>query len=120
MTTPPRPSSAALIRDVLIFSVKLFFDGVKDVVLVQFALTAAVWDLLFGKPGRPLLFYGVLKLGERFDLWLNLYGAAEAAEQMEDGLFGASRAGSPTLLGKLEELVRNGPEADAPEPVASK
>ena len=41
-------------------------------------------------------------MSERFDLWLNLHGAALRAESDEDGLFGVSEAGSNTLLGKLE------------------
>ena len=36
---------------------------------------------------------------------MNLFGAAEQAEATADGLFGASRAGSDSLLGKLEAIV---------------
>ena len=100
-----------IVRDLLILQVKLLADGFKDVVLIQVALFAAVFDIVFGKPDRPLLFYRVLRLGERFDLWLNLYGAASHAEESGDGLFGASRAGSNTLLGQLEKVVRRAEEA---------
>lgn len=96
-----------LIRDLLIFQVKLVLDAVKDLVLIKISIFAAVFDLLFGRPGRPLLFYGVLRLGERFDMWLSLYAPARDAEGVEDGLFGASEAGSDSFLGKLEELVHN-------------
>lgn len=97
----------ALIRDLLIFQVKLVLDGLKDLALIQISIGAALYDLLFGRPGRPMLFYSVLRLSERIDLWLNLHGASTRAEATEDGLFGASRAGSNTLLGKLEQLVKN-------------
>ncbi len=103
----------ALVRDLLIFQTKLVLDGLKDIAMIQLSILAALFDLLFGRPGRPMLFYSVLRLSERLDLWLNLHGAATHAEETDDGLFGASRAGSDTLLGKLEELVRNrveGPE----------
>lgn len=100
------PRKSVLIRDLLILQLKLLLDAVKDVLLIKLALWAVIFDVLFGRPGRPLLFYGVLRLGERFDLWLNLYGPARSAEASEDGLFGASAAGADTLLGKLEELVR--------------
>ena len=100
-----------LIRDLLIFQGKLVLDGAKDVFLIQAAFFAVAYDLLFGRSGRPQLFYSLLRLSERFDLWLNLHGASERAEQSGDGLFGASRAGSNSLLGKLEEMVRGGPEA---------
>jgi hypothetical protein len=100
------PSKTVLIRDLLILQLKLVVDAVKDLLLIKLALFAVVFDVLFGRPGRPLLFYGVLKLGERFDLWLNLYGAASGAETTDDGLFGASPAGANSLLGRLEQLVR--------------
>jgi hypothetical protein len=95
-----------LIRDLLIFQLKLVLDALKDVLLIKLSIFAALFDVLFGRRGRPLLFYGVLRLSERFDLWLNLYGPAMDAEQMADGLFGASEAGSDSLVGQLEELVQ--------------
>ena len=38
----------------------------KGALLIQLAIGAAVFDVLFGRPARPLLFYSVLRLGERF------------------------------------------------------
>lgn len=107
MTTEETPTKRVLIRDLLILQLKLLIDAFKDVLLIKLALFAVAYDILFGRAGRPLLFYGLLRLGERFDLWLNLYGAASGAEATDDGLFGASRAGSDSLLGKLEQLVRS-------------
>lgn len=97
-----------LIRDLMIFNLKLVIDGLKDLGLMQIAIVAAAADLLMDKQ-PPRYFYKVMRLSERFDLWLNLHGASIGAENDGDGLFGRSRAGSNTLLGKLEELVR-GPE----------
>lgn len=107
-----------LIRDFLIFYIKLFLDGLKDVVLLQVSLVAFVADLalmLFTKRRKARFFYGVLEIGERWDLWLNLHGATRDVGKTPDGLFGASRAGTDTLLGEIEELVRRGPEP-APRP----
>ena len=70
---------------------------------------AVVLDLLFSGRRKRLL-YKVMHLGERFDLWLNLHGALTRGEATGDGLFGGSRAGSETMVGKLEQLVRGGDE----------
>lgn len=113
MTELVEKGHTILLRDLLIFQVKLVLDGLKDIVLVQLTIAAALFDLLLGRAGRPLLFYRVLRFSERFDLWLNLYGAAEGAEQNADGLFGESAAGSRSFLGKLEQLVRNRVETKA-------
>jgi len=98
-----------IIRDLVIFQVKLAIDGLKDVVLLPASLVAALVDLIFpGKrPGR--LFYLVMRVGEQFDHWLSLYRPAVEARANLDGLFGASRAGAANMLGELEEMVR-GPE----------
>lgn len=102
-------------RDYLIFTVKLAIDGFKDVALFQIASIAVLADLLRGE-GHDRLFYKVVRLSERFDLWLNLNGAVKELEkgQTDDGLFGASTAGSDTLLGKMEGWVR-GNDYDDPE-----
>ena len=57
------------------------------------------------EPFQILYTDGSAPLKERFDLWLNLYAASESGSTTEEGLFGASRAGDDTFLGKLEELT---------------
>jgi hypothetical protein len=100
-------SRSVLIRDYAIFLVKLFLDGAKDGILVALASVAVVGDIL--SPDRKQkFFYSVMRLGERFDLWLNLHGALEKGQDSGDGLFGGSAAGSDTLLGQLEQYVRGG------------
>lgn len=94
-----------ILRDLLIFQVKLVLDGAKDIVLGPVSIAAAVLDLVFpdGQPGRR--FYAVMRVGEKFDRWLSLFAAADKASAYEDGLFGASLAGSASLLGRLEQIV---------------
>ena len=100
---------SVLFRDFLIFQMKLWLDGFKDLLMIQLSIIAVVVDLFFGGR-RKRLFYKVIRLGERIDLWLNLHGALSKAEETGDGLFGASRAGSKTMLGQLEQAVRGGDE----------
>ena len=111
-----------LIRDLLIFQLKLALDGLKSVALFQLSTVAALLDVFFFWNRSPRLFYRVLRISEHFDLWLNLYGPSADAERTADGLFGASEAGSDSLLGELESLVRkrsgNRPRGDG-EGVAS-
>lgn len=104
-----KATRSVLIRDFLIFQMKLFLDGFKDILMIQLSIIAVVVDLFFGGRRRRL-FYKVIRLGERIDLWLNLHGALSRAEGTGDGLFGGSRAGSDTMLGQLEQAVRGGDE----------
>jgi hypothetical protein len=101
-----------ILRDLLIFQIKLAMDGAKDIVLMPLSIAAAAFDLLFPgrRPGRFL--YAVMRLGERYDRWLCLFAAAEKADALSDGLFGSSRAGSRSMLGRLEEIVIGHPEPE--------
>ncbi|MFQ5746985.1 MAG: hypothetical protein ACE5HF_07160 [Gemmatimonadota bacterium] len=99
------PGRAVLLRDLVIFELKLSLDGLKDVFLAPLAVLAAVLDLLAEGPRFGHRFYSVVKAGERFDLWLNLYGPAAQAASQDEGLFGT--AGSDRLIDRLEEIARD-------------
>jgi hypothetical protein len=104
-----------LIRDFMIFWLKLWLDGAKDLMMIWLSAGAVFFDLFFGGR-RKRLFYTVMKMGERIDLWLNLHGALAKGDDTGDGLFGASKAGSDTLLGQLEQAVRGGDEPRGRKP----
>lgn len=105
-----------ILRDLVIFQIKLALDGLKDVVLAPAAIAAALVDLLFPGSAPGSRFYAVMRIGERFDRWLSLFSAAGRADAGRDGLFGASRAGSGSMLGKLEEIVLGYEEVEAGAP----
>ena len=94
-----------LLRDFLIFELKLLLDSLKGLLISQAALVALIIDLL--RPGGQdrRVFYKVLNLGERADSWLSLYGASERAAADPEGLLGVSREGSNTLLGTPAAIV---------------
>jgi hypothetical protein len=85
--------------------VKLWLDGLKDIGLTFGAIGALLVDLTVRKNSDRYLFYKVVRAGEKFDLWLNLYGASETGAHSDEGFFAASRAGDKSFLGKLEELT---------------
>jgi hypothetical protein len=94
-----------ILRDLLIFQVKLVMDGAKDLVLAPLSAGAVVLDLVFPGPDPGRRFYAVMRLGESYDRWLSLFSAAQKASALDDGLFGASRAGTASYLGRLEAIV---------------
>ncbi|MGH7471668.1 MAG: hypothetical protein ACRENP_27260 [Longimicrobiales bacterium] len=99
-------SKWVLIRDFTLFQLKLFLDGLKGLAVFNLSIIAVAIDLMSKGSQRGKHFYRVLRVAEKFDLWLNLYGPAARARQSGDGLFGASRAGSSTMLGRLEQMAR--------------
>jgi hypothetical protein len=97
-----------IVRDLALFQLKLFLDGVVDLTLAPLSIAAAIVEIVFGGRRRGRFFYAILRLGEKADLWLNLYGASRRADA--DGLFGGSKAGSDSLLGEIEQRIRGGDE----------
>lgn len=71
------PSRSKIVRDVLVFQVKLWLEGLKDFVLMPLSAGAALIDLVFRSKGRRGALYSVMKLGDRFERWVHLYGALE-------------------------------------------
>jgi hypothetical protein len=102
------PMTKVSVRDFTIFQLKLLIDGLKDGVVFTISIVAFAADLILRRHGQRRCFYQVMRVSEKFDLWLNLHGATEGAEDDSDGLFGLSEAGSDTMLGQLEQLVRGG------------
>lgn len=110
----PIDQKKVMFRDLLIFQLKLFLDGLKDVVLAPLSLAAFVWDMIPSRRAKAgKAFYGVVRAGEQFDRWLSLYNATERADPRTDGMFGESLAGANNLIGKVEEVVRQTVEVGA-------
>jgi hypothetical protein len=108
----PHVSRSVMTRDFLIFELKLVLDGFVDFIMTPIAAVVYLVDMVWGGERRGRWFYPLLRFGERWDLWLNLYRPSKDAELSKEGLFAAGAAGADTLIGQLERLVREG---DIPE-----
>jgi hypothetical protein len=73
-TFPEYGSRWKLARDLGVFELKLAVDGVKDLMLAPLALAAVVADMVMPAERRGVFLRAVIRIGERFDAWLNLYG----------------------------------------------
>ena len=87
-------------RDLVAFQFKLLLDGLKDLLLVPVSLVAGLVGILTSPrdPGRA--FYGVLRLGDQLDRWINLYGAVTPSRARQLG-------GVDAHLGRLESALRD-------------
>lgn len=70
---PVPAGRGVVIRDFIVFQVKLAADGLKDVVAINLSVIAIVIDLLTGRGSNPRFFYGVVRLSRRFEGWLGLH-----------------------------------------------
>ncbi len=92
------PSRWELIRDVLVFQLKVVTDGLRDLLLGPASLVAAILSLLGVGSRRGSLFYEVLRLGRRSERWINLFGAVEPPEE-------GDLPSLDSLVGEVERLV---------------
>lgn len=99
MRARARPSRWRLVRDVLVFHVKLTLDGLKDLVLGPISLAAAAIGLLVpgSDPSRYLA--KVKRLGKGYDEWIDLYD-----EQDRDSR-ASGQAGLDDHLARLERAL---------------
>jgi len=71
-TTPSKRS--ALIRNTVVFQLKLMADGFRDLVLLPVSLVASLVGLLRGGEEPEREFLQVIEIGRGSEQWINLFG----------------------------------------------
>ncbi len=71
---PTYESRWQLLRDMLVFQLKLFIDGLRDVILLPISLVAGVGGLLLQRDDPGRWFNKVLVWGRQSEAWINLFG----------------------------------------------
>jgi len=89
-----------LVRDVVVFQIKLGLEAVLDLTLIPASLAAAALDLLLGNWRRPRWFHAVLRFGERCEHRINLWGVAAPGVD-------APQSEVDALMRSIETLIRN-------------
>lgn len=97
-----------LVKDVLVFQVKLIVDGFRDLLLVPVSIVAGLMSLIQAgkKPGPQ--FYDLLRLGRRSERWINLFAAAGSERETgasRDDSRATSRAPMPADIDELVNRV---------------
>jgi len=79
-STTKRSSRLRIVRDVIVFQIKCAFEALLDLTLIPVSLVAAGLDLVLGNWRRPRIFHAVLRLGERCERRIDLWGVGKDAE----------------------------------------
>lgn len=104
---PVPADRGVVIRDFIVFQVKLVADGLKDFVAINLSVVAIVIDLLTGRGSNPRFFYAVVRLSRRFEGWLALHrmrGLSDADDQ--DALSRLEAPDADELIDQFEGLVQ--------------
>jgi hypothetical protein len=89
-----------LVRDVVVFQIKLGMEAVLDLTLIPVSLAAAALDLLLGNWRRPRWFHAVLRFGERCEHRIDLWRVATPG-------VGAPQSEVDAVMRSIETLIRN-------------
>jgi hypothetical protein len=71
---PDQATRWRLLRDVILFQIKLGMEAALDITLIPVSLAAAALDLVLGNWRRPRWFHAVLRFGERCERRIDLWG----------------------------------------------
>lgn len=92
----PRAGRGALLRQVMVFQLKLLICTGRDLVLLPISMGAAAFDFVF----KTSLFRASLDLGRWSDHWIKLWPDPQPGE-------GLSAFDADALLRQIEGLVRD-------------
>jgi len=96
-----RPSKRGqLIRNSLVFQLKLMADGFRDLLLLPISLIATVIGLLRGGDEPEREFNQVLEVGRDSEQWINLFGKHGAQDNSNAG------TSIDALFTKVEETLK--------------
>ncbi|MEL7025401.1 MAG: hypothetical protein AAGL69_16825 [Pseudomonadota bacterium] len=91
-------SKSQLIRDLVVFQIKLFVDGLRDVILIPVSFGAAILSLLKTGDKAGSEFYEVVAFGRQTEKSINLFEAADRIATTADA------EAIPELDGLVEDV----------------
>ena len=93
------PDRSQLARDLIVFQVKLFVGGMRDLLLSPAAFFTALLGLISNRPSSRQLFYDVVRYGRRTEDWIDPFAIGEDSAAEEGSLGG--------ILTRIEREVRD-------------
>lgn len=91
---------AALVRETIVFQLKLVVDGVRDLVLIPVSLIASLMGLMRGGDEPEREFRQVLQIGRDSEQWINLFGSHAVPEDAN------ATASIDALFSRVEETLK--------------
>jgi len=91
---------SVLIRNAVVFQLKLMADGLRDLVLLPVSLVATVIGLLRGGDEPEREFLRVIEIGRESEQWINLFGNHDVPDHSN------AVASIDALFSKVEKTLK--------------
>jgi hypothetical protein len=89
-----------LVRNTVVFQLKLMADGFRDLLLLPVSLIATIIGLLRGGDEPEREFNQVIEVGRESEQWINLFGNHDVSDNTN------AIASIDTLFSKVEETLK--------------
>lgn len=106
MSNPESSKRQQLVRNIVIFQLKLWVDGLRDLILLPVSLVAAIVGFLRSGEDPERELNQVKAYGRQTEEWINLFGQHGVGEQQGDGKNSHALASIDGVFDKLEESLR--------------
>ncbi|MEO0574843.1 MAG: hypothetical protein AAF004_05220, partial [Pseudomonadota bacterium] len=96
-------AKSAMLRDAIVFQIKLLIDGVRDLVLIPVSLIGTVVSLLHPGKHAGRAFYSIVEAGRESEKLINLFEAANRVLPDEEK---SERSDLDGLVDQVEGYVK--------------
>ena len=100
MSDTDESKRGTLVRNAVVFQLKLMADGLRDLVLLPVSLVATVIGLLRGGDEPEREFLQVIEIGRESEQWINLFGNHNAGDESH------AVASIDALFTKVEDTLK--------------
>jgi hypothetical protein len=84
--TPSKHKRWPLIRQAVVFQLKLGLDALRDIVMSPISIVLVATDILIGNNHQQSYFLRLMRLGKHSDHWINLFGVDLPNEEVSEDL----------------------------------
>ena len=103
--SPSKHDRWPLIRQAIVFQLKLGLDALRDILMSPVSIVLVVTDIVMANNHQQCYFIRLLGLGKKSDHWINLFGVdLPSAEQNDNNVTADSNV--DYWFAKIEEVVK--------------
>ncbi|PKG97143.1 hypothetical protein [Paraglaciecola sp. MB-3u-78] len=103
--TPSVKERKPLIRQAIIFQLKLGLDALRDILMSPVSIILVITDIVMANNHQQSYFIRLMRLGKKSDHWINLFGVELANTEDQDNEV-ASDSNVDDWFTKIEEVIK--------------
>ena len=103
--TPSKHERWPLIRQAIVFQLKLGLDALRDVLMSPVSIVLLVTDIVMGNNHQQSYFIRLMRLGKKSDHWINLFGVDLHKAKPENNKVAAD-SNVDYWFTKIEEVIK--------------